>query len=81
MKKYLFGLGAMIVGAGLMFGFTHTEVSAKEGRKISLANCETIKFPTYIGYPSTNSCKIGELTCVIMYDKGISCVKSGGIFK
>jgi hypothetical protein len=28
MKKYLFGLGAMLVGAGLMFIFTHTEVSA-----------------------------------------------------
>ncbi|SVD05943.1 uncharacterized protein METZ01_LOCUS358797, partial [marine metagenome] len=28
MKKYLFGLGAMLVGAGLMFVFTHTEVSA-----------------------------------------------------
>ena len=28
MKKYLFGLGAMIIGAGLMFVFTHTEVSA-----------------------------------------------------
>ena len=29
MKKYLFGLGAMLVGAGLMFVFTHTEVSAQ----------------------------------------------------
>ena len=28
MKKYLFGLTAMLVGAGLMFVFTHTEVSA-----------------------------------------------------
>ena len=28
MKGYLFGLGAMLVGAGLMFVFTHTEVSA-----------------------------------------------------
>ena len=28
MKKYLFGLGAMIVGAGLMFVLMHGEVSA-----------------------------------------------------
>ena len=35
MKKYLFGLGAMLVGAGLMFVFTHTEVSAKS-KTISL---------------------------------------------
>ena len=32
MKKYLFGLGAMLVGAGLMFIFTHTEVSVDEAR-------------------------------------------------
>ena len=29
MKKYLFGLGSMLVGAGLMFIFTHTEVNAE----------------------------------------------------
>ena len=29
MKKYLFGLGAMLVGAGLMFVLMHGEVSAK----------------------------------------------------
>ena len=28
MKKYLFGLGAMLVGAGLMFVLMHGEVSA-----------------------------------------------------
>jgi hypothetical protein len=28
MKRYLLGFGAMLVGAGLMFVFTHTEVSA-----------------------------------------------------
>ena len=27
MKKYLFGLGAMLVGAGLMFVLMHGEVS------------------------------------------------------
>ena len=29
MKKYLFGLGAMLVGAGLMFVMIHGEVSAE----------------------------------------------------
>ena len=30
MKKYLFGLGAMLVGAGLMFVLTYGEVSASK---------------------------------------------------
>ena len=30
MKKYLFGLGAMLVGAGLMFVLMHGEVSADD---------------------------------------------------
>jgi hypothetical protein len=29
MKKYLFGLGAMLVGAGLMFVLMHGEVRAR----------------------------------------------------
>ena len=33
MKKYLFGLGAMIVGAGLMFVLMHGEVSADRVRR------------------------------------------------
>ena len=32
MKKYILGLGAMLVGAGLMFIFTHAEVSAEEDK-------------------------------------------------
>ena len=38
MKKYLFGLGAMLVGAGLMFVLMHGEVRA-EGEK---AHCEDV---------------------------------------
>jgi hypothetical protein len=38
MKGYLFGLGAMLVGAGLMFVLMHGEVSA-EGEKV---HCELI---------------------------------------
>jgi hypothetical protein len=30
MKNYLFGLGAMLVGAGLMFVLMHGEVSAED---------------------------------------------------
>ena len=30
MKRYLFGLGAMLVGAGLMFVLTYGEVSASK---------------------------------------------------
>ena len=33
MKKYLFGLGAMLVGAGLMFVLMHGEVSADDMTK------------------------------------------------
>jgi hypothetical protein len=36
MKKYLFGLGTMIVGAGLMFVLMHGEVSADSNPKSSL---------------------------------------------
>ena len=40
MKKYLFGLGAMIVGAGLMFVLMHGEVSAKgEPKKLEPVVC------------------------------------------
>ena len=37
MKKYLFGLGAMLVGAGLMFVLMHGEVSADDYKKM---HCE-----------------------------------------
>ena len=34
MKKYLFGLGAMLIGAGLMFVLMHGEVSADSKPKV-----------------------------------------------
>ena len=78
MKKYLFGLGAMLVGAGLMFVLMYGEVSAEDETKV----CERIRswnkgeIPQYFDY-----CKIRDLTCVTI-DEGISCVKTkGGIFK
>ena len=53
MKKYLFGLGAMLVGAGLMFVLMHGEVSADSkpepfvcseytvGENYMVSHCET----------------------------------------
>ena len=87
MKKYLFGLGALIVGAGLMFVSMHGEVSA-EGEKvhcelINLGNeaeahvvVPKIEWGTHNKYRLRYSyCKIKDLTCVSTMD-AISCVKS-----
>ena len=38
MKKYLFGLGAMLVGAGLMFVLMHGEVSAEGDSDTNLSS-------------------------------------------
>ena len=70
MKKYLFGLGAMLIGAGLMFVFTHTEVSAKS--ELPTPDCQMYRG----GYAY---CKIKDLTCVqsgLVSSGSISCVKS-----
>ena len=85
MKKYLFGLGAMIVGAGLMFVLMYGEVSA-EGESdrydfLEIPNDPTVvSNTTYLRY-----CKVRDLTCVVGSASGIgpiSCVKTkGGIFK
>jgi hypothetical protein len=44
MKKYLFGLGAMLVGAGLMFVLMHGEVSADSSPKSSLHQRDVSNF-------------------------------------
>jgi NAD(P)H-hydrate repair Nnr-like enzyme with NAD(P)H-hydrate dehydratase domain len=72
MKRYLFGLGAMLVGAGLMFIFTHTEVSAEsEVRKPDLFTCSMhdVNFSLW-------HCETKKLDCGMGLD-GISCVKKG----
>ena len=62
MKKYLFGLGAMLVGAGLMFVLMHGEVRAdskKEqegGVKIALKDMQCKSFIV----PSFHSKKFAE---------------------
>ncbi|MBT3515347.1 MAG: hypothetical protein HN474_08540 [Nitrospina sp.] len=91
MKKYLFGLGAMLVGAGLMFVLMHGEVSAVElfddllqvdkkvGKKGILTNdadCEIFN----LKFGLAEYCKIKDLTCVTS-GESVSCVKSGGLFK
>ena len=87
MRKYLFGLGAMLVGAGLMFVLMHGEVSAKEGRiEILDADCTQYYAGTSLitdasGNPNKSFikyCKIKDLTCVLSFE-GISCVR-GSMF-
>ena len=74
MKKYLFGLGAMLVGAGLMFVLMHGEVRADDTTKIK---CEV--FDSGSGLSSLSHftyCKIKDLTCVSATNGRLSCVKS-----
>jgi hypothetical protein len=88
MKKYLFGLGAMLVGAGLMFVLMHGEVSAEseDADKFTCSNGEAIiiqskgkKFPI----AASTICTSRGLTCVFSLrtgengPAGVSCVKSG----
>ena len=89
MKKYLFGLGAMLIGAGLMFVFTHTEVSAS-GVVDSSSSCETIdvkhlrrvvRGEKVIWTEEFLYCKIKDLTCVGSYSSGfggLQCLKTNG---
>ena len=71
MKRSLFGLGAMLVGAGLTFALTHTEVSAEsEGIKPEPFACSR----KYIGDYDIQHCKTGYLDCAVT-SSGVSCVK------
>ena len=87
MKGYLFGLGAMLVGAGLMFVLMHGEVSADVQDEDP--TCETFQIPTRGSLPGDHLyhltyCKIKDLTCVVggFTDNALSCVKTkGGIFR
>ncbi len=80
MKKYIFGLGAMLVGAGLMFVLMHGEVSAEvemlmgKGKEKEI-HCEQFRAPVSFLDRHYNYCKIKDLICVA-HTKGISCVKS-----
>ena len=93
MKKYLFGLGAMIVGAGLMFALMHGEVSA-ESDNLTKFTCKQEKIIIQGQYrPETmvlaNICTGHGLKCVFSTatvfpsalashnPAGVSCVKKG----
>jgi len=74
MKKYLFGLGATLVGAGLMFVFTHTEVSAdSEMNKPEPFVCSE-KSNAFHNRRIVN-CKTKTTECAVL-SMGVSCVKS-----
>jgi len=74
MKKYLFGLGTMLVGAGLMFVLMHGEVEAKQYSYCEMIIPNQKLGPTFV---EVRYCKIKDLTCVSVYGKeGLSCVKS-----
>jgi hypothetical protein len=71
MKRYLLGFGAMLVGAGMIFVFIHTEVSAEsEGNKPEPFACSR----KYIGDYDIQHCKTGYLDCAVT-SSGVSCVK------
>ena len=73
MKKYLFGLGAMVVGAGLMFVLMHGEVEADDYNKVKCEILESDTSRTHVTH--FTYCKIKDLTCV-KHVRGISCVKN-----
>ena len=84
MKKYLFGLGAMLVGAGLMFVLMHGEVSAEgeagfdficKYQSTAILNTETKKYRrlnNLMGY----ECKKGNTTCYTR-NGGLACFNTG----
>ena len=77
MKMYLLGLGAMLVGAVLMFVFTHTEVNAEDELKRPKPFVCSVK---YVGDYDMQHCETRYLDCAVT-SSGLSCVKKGGIFK
>ena len=74
MKGYLFGSGAMLVGAGLMFVLMHGGVSAED--ESGIMHCKTYKSDPK-GYAPQEYCKTKEITCVWKHTgRGFSCVKN-----
>jgi len=87
MKKYLFGLGTMLVGAGLMFVLMHGEVSADSKPEVPEPfvcsdygdSMDDGRFEK--GVLHVFHCRVGNLTCGVA-GQGISCVKTkSGLFK
>ena len=85
MKKFLFGLGAMLVGAGLMFVLMHGEVSA-ESSEFTCSEGGIITMQAKDGslpMALASICTGHGLKCVFSAGKagnnasGVSCVKTG----
>jgi len=86
MKGYLFGLGAMLVGAGLMFVLMHGEVRAEgEIEKPGPLICSDYTYIKDWGKGEDKEielpvlhCKTKKLDCVLsVINGGVSCVKKG----
>ena len=82
MKGYLFGLGAMLVGAGLMFVLMYGEVSADIEKFYSKPESFVYSEDLYALSDEVHSvfhCETKALGCAIA-GRGISCIKRGGLF-
>jgi len=80
MKGYLFGLGAMLVGAGLMFVLMHGEVSAdskpEEPEPLVCSAVGTMNYKKgHVKDVPVIHCQNQVLTCAWEYSVGLSCVK------
>ena len=83
MKNYLFGLGTMLVGAGLMFVLMHGEVSADSKPQVPEPFvCSTIT--SYLNQSGSEfkiggvHCTTKKLDCAIgLGAKTVSCIKTG----
>jgi len=75
MKSYLFGLGAMLVGAGLMFVLMHGEVSA-EGEFNKSEEFVYSYEANETGILILRHCETSTLDCALVVN-GVSCVKKG----
>ena len=78
MKRYLMGLGAMLVGVGLMFVLMHGEVRADGKPEPSICS-ESLN----LGATGVINCRVGKQFCGIVVSRkgsGISCVQTGGFF-
>jgi hypothetical protein len=67
----------MLVGAVLMFVFTHTEMSAEDEMRWPKQFVCSVE---YVGDYDMQHCETGYLGCAVT-SGGLSCVKKGVIFK
>ena len=86
MKKYMMGLGAMLVGAGLMFVLMHGEVSAESRPEPFVCSMGAHVFDDYGKRIDARNdlvhCRVGRLDCAYSVRGGnVICPSSGGLFK